>query len=211
MQDFDIAPKMFTDLLPASLKAYATYILAGSVCIIALFALMLLLAVARFLFGGKKSKGSLVDELNENLAEYPDLKKSSGDRQLKAEGTPVRIRLVVIAPAGASEVDVDELPEIFEKLIPGLGDIFEYDKPRIKEWPRQSSYKGFASFFQARMITGAEEGELTRWVLYAGRVKIDKRQFMLGLALQSIKPNSVGRRTVDAHEWANVLRVRVKE
>jgi hypothetical protein len=34
---------------------------------------------------------------------------------------------------------------------------------------------------------------------------------MLGVALQSIKPNTLGRRTVDAHEWASILRVRVKE
>ncbi len=208
--EMDIAPKMLTDLLPAGLRAYATYILAGSVCIVALIALLLLLAVVRFLFGGKKAAPKAAD-LNEDLTEYPELKKSSGDRQLRAEGTPVRLRLVVIAPAGASEVEVDELTEIFEKLVPGLGEIFEYDKPRVKVWPRQSSYKGFGSFFHARMETGGEEGELTRWVLIAGRVKIDKRQFMLGLALQSIKPNSVGRRTIDAHEWANLLRVRVRD
>ncbi len=208
--EFDIAPKMFTDLLPQNLRAYASYILAGSACIIAFFLLMFLLAALRFLFGGRKKAAKTLD-LDEKLTEYPEIKKSSGDRQLRAEGTPVRLRLVVIAPAGASEVEVDELPEIFDKLVLGLGEIFEYDKPRVKVWPRQSSYKGFASFFQARMLTGTEDGEPSRWVLFAGRVKIDKRQFMLGLALQSIKPNSVGRRTIDAHEWANVLRVRVKE
>ncbi|MSU76844.1 MAG: hypothetical protein EXS16_01990 [Gemmataceae bacterium] len=210
MPEFDFAPKMFTDLLPANLKAYASYILAGSACIIVFFLLLFLLTTVKFLFGGRKGKGKMPN-LDEDLTEYPDLKKTSGDRQLRAEGTPVRLRLVVIAPAGASEAEVDELPELFEKLLTGLGEIFEYDKPRVKVWPKQTSYKGFASFFHARMQTGGDEGEQTRWVLIAGRVQIDKRQFMLGLALQSIKPNSVGRRTIDAHEWINVLRVRVRE
>ena len=58
------------------------------------------------------------------------------------------------------------------------------------------------------MLTGAEEGDQTRWVLIAGRVKVGKKQYMLGVALQTIKPNTIGRRTIDAHEWASVLRVR---
>jgi hypothetical protein len=206
------APKAFTDLLPADLRAYAVYILGGSLCIAGLIVMLVLVAVVKLLFGRKKKVGDPKD-LTENLTEYPDLKRpSSGDRQLRAEGVPVRIRLIVVAPAGtASEIDVDELAEILEKVLPGLGEIYKNDKPRVKVWPTQVSYQGFATHFHKNMKTGAKEGELSRWVLVAGRAKLGKQQIMLGLGMQTIKPNTVGRRTVDSHEWANVLRVRVKD
>jgi len=209
--DFD-APQAFKDLLPDSVREYAVFILGGIVCVGGFLVLLVLVALARLLFGGGGKKAGKEQKLEERLAEYPDLKSSSGDRQLRVEGVPVRLRLVVVAPAGtASEVDVDELAEVLEKILPGLGDIYKYDKPRVKVWPKQVSYQGFANHFHRNMITGAKEGEQTRWVTIAGRVKLGKFQIMLGLALQSIKPNTVGRRTVDSHEWASLLRVRVKD
>ena len=204
-------PKTLTDLLPENLRAYAIYLIGGVVCIGALIVLLLLVAIVKFLFGGRKKTAREMD-LTENLQEYPDLKPSTGDRQLRVEGVPVRLRLVVVAPAGGtSEVDVDELASVLEKILPGLGDIYKHDKPRVKVWPTQVSYQGFANHFHRKTITGVEDGVQTRWVMVAGRAKLGKFQIMLGLALQSIKPNTVGRRTVDSHEWASVLRVRVRD
>lgn len=204
-------PKQLTDLLPEGLRQYALYIAGGGVCIASIVVLLLFLAVIRFLFG-RRAKPAKGPNLVENLQEYPELKSSTGDRQLRVEGTPARLRLVVVAPAGtAFEVDLDTLDKLLEKVVQGLGEIYKHDKPRVKQWPTQVSYKGFATHFHANMKTGAEEGEQTRWVMVAGRIKVGKQQFMLGIALQTIKPNTIGRLTVDAHEWTNVLRVRVKE
>jgi hypothetical protein len=204
-------PNFITDLLPAALKPYALVIVAGSMCTILLLAILLLAVIARFLFGGGKGKDVPQKNLEQDLSEYPELTRSSGDRQLRAEGVPVRMRLVVVAPAGtASDVDLDELDELLDQIVPGLGEIYAHDKPRVVEWPTQVSYKGFGNHFHRNMLTGAAEGEQTRWVLIAGRVKVGKKQIMLGLALQSIKPNTIARRTIDSHEWASILRVRVK-
>jgi hypothetical protein len=205
------APKIFEDILPAELRGYATYITGGVICFGLIVILLFLISMFRFMFRGK-AKLEETKDFAEDLTEYPDLKSNSGDRQLRVEGVPARLRLAVIAPAGtASEVDVEELKELLDKIVAGLGDIYEYDKPRVKVWPTQLSYQGFGAHFHNCMQTGAEEGEQTRWVLIAGRVKVGKRQFMLGLALQTIKPNTIGRRTIDSHEWASVLRVRVKD
>lgn len=210
MPEFEL-PKVLTDLLPENLRPYAIYIAGGVVCVGAVIVLLLLLAIFRFLFGGRSKKGA-GPNLIENLQEYPDLKPSTGDRQLRIEGVPVRMRLIVVAPAGtASEVDVDELAEVLEKILPGLGEIYKHDKPRVKVWPKQVSYQGFATHFHRCAVTGVEDGVQTRWVKIAGRAKLGKFQIMLGLALQSVKPNTVGRRTVDSHEWATVLRVRVRD
>jgi hypothetical protein len=207
----DAAPKFLTDLLPEEVREYATFILGGGVCLIALLFLLILFSLAKILFG-RKPKPVKNLKLEEDLASYPDLKSSSGDRQLRVEGVPVRLRLVVVAPAGtASEVDVDKLPAVFEEIVLGLGEIFKHDKPRLRVWPTQISYQGFGTHFHRNMLTGQKEGEQTRWVLVAGRVKVGKQQLMLGLAMQTIKPNTIGRRTIDSHEWATVLRVRVRD
>jgi hypothetical protein len=204
-------PKELVDQLPEELREYALYLFGGIVCIGLFLVLLMLLAIAKFLFGGKSKKGA-APKLVENLEEYPELKPSTGDRQLRVEGVPVRIRLVVVAPAGTlSEVDPDEVGAMLSKILPGLEEIYAKDKPRVKVWPKQVSYQGFANHFHRCMITGAKPGEQTRWVLVAGRAKLGKYQIMLGLALQSVKPNTVGRRTVDSHEWASILRVRVRE
>lgn len=208
----DIAiPKEVTDFLPENLRAYALYILGGAICIGALFLLIIFAGILRLLFGGKQRKPDDRRDLTEDLASYPDLKTSSGDRQLRAEGTPVRLRLVVIAPAGNTEINLEQMPQLLEEIVSGLGEIYKHDKPRVKVWPTQVSYQGFATFFHSHTPTGAGEKEQTRWVKVAGRVRFGKQQYMLGLALQSIKPNTIGRRTVDAHEWSNVLRVRVRD
>ena len=205
------APKAFVDLLPEEAKAHAQWLFLGSACIASIIVLMIVVALFRLMIGRDK-KAKSEKPLTEDLREYPDLKSSSGDKQLRVEGVPCRLRLVIVAPAGnASEVDLDELPEMLDKIVLGLGDIYKYDKPRVKEWPAQVSYKGFASMFHSNMKTGAEEGEQTRWVLVAGRMKVGKQQYMLGVAVQTIKPNTIGQRTVDSHEWPSVLRVRVKE
>jgi hypothetical protein len=204
-------PKEVLDFLPEGLHAYALYILGGAVCIGVLFVLIVGVGTLRLLFGGKPNTLDDRSDLTEDLSTYPDLKTSSGDRQLRAEGTPVRLRLVVLAPAGNSEIDAEELPTILEEIVSGLGDIFKHDKPRVKIWPRQVSYQGFATFFHSHTPTGGGETKQTRWVTIAGRVRVGAKQYMLGVALQSIKPSTIGRRTVDSHEWANVLRVRVRD
>ena len=203
-------PKEFVDFLPENLRAHALYILGGAVCIGALFVLIVFAGILRLLFGGRPQKPDDRSDLTEDLSTYPDLKSTSGDRQLRAEGTPVRLRLVVLAPAGNTEIDEDQPCSDF-----GRGRVrhgrHSQARQAARGWPKQVSYQGFATFFHSHTPTGAPEKSQTRWVTVAGRVQVGKKQYMLGVALQSIKPNTIGRRTVDSHEWANVLRVRVRD
>lgn len=206
------APRFLTDLLPEAVRSSADLVWFGILGLAVLLALIVLLVVLRALFRRRPGKGGHEQNLEERLGAYPDLKPSTGDRRLLIEGVPVRLRLVVIAPSGnESEASVDDVEKVLEAVLPGLGEICRLDRPRVRVWPRQLSYDGFANHFHRNMIFPEDDGKLSRWAAVCGRVKLGKYQVMLGVALQGIKPNTVGRRTLKMHEWSSVLRIRVRE
>jgi hypothetical protein len=185
-------------------------IVLGVAGIGAIVVLMVLGVVLRTLLRRKaKPKGP---SLEEDLASYPPMKPSSGDRRLLVEGVPVRMRLVVVAPAGKeSEVDPEKVEGYLDKMLPGLGEVCRQDKPRVRIWPVQLSYKGFATHFHRNTLVPEPKGEQSPWVVIAGRAKLGKMQIMVGFALQAIKPTTIGRLTIEAHEWDSKLRVRVRD
>jgi hypothetical protein len=202
------------DHLPAPIAALPGWmqvaIVLGIAGIGGIIVLMVLGVVLRSLFRRKaKPKAA---SLEENLATYPPLKPSGGDRRLLIEGVPVRMRLVAIAPAGKeSEVDPEKLEAYLDKILPGLGDVCRQDKPRVRIWPMQLSYEGFTKHFHRNTLVPEPKGELSPWVVIAGRAKLGKMQIMVGFALQAIKPTTLGRLTVEAHEWDSRLRIRVRD
>lgn len=212
MEFFKKPPQWLLDAVPESarpiLESWGWYAILGFV---ALILLLLILAVfSRFI--RKKDRGPAKENLEENLAEYPQPRPSTGDRQLRIEGVPVRMRLVVVAPSGGqSDIDADAVDKLLDRVLPGLGDIFKADRPRLRIWPAQLSYEGFATHFHRNTIVPEGDGELSRWVTVAGRAKLGKHQVMLGFAFQGIKPNSIGRKTIEAHQWDELLRVRVRD
>lgn len=160
----------------------------------------------------RRKPAEVSDPLREKLAEYPPAPPGTGDRRLTVEGVPVRMRLVVLASAGqGSHVNMETANAILDQVLPGLGDLAAQDKPRVRIWPQQLSYEGFAQTFHRS--TPIPEGDKvpSPWVLLAGRAKLGKHQVMLGLALQAIKPTTVGRVRLDAHQWTTMLRIRVRD
>ena len=221
MDFFKRAPEWIRGFVPQGMHGFlegvSWYVILGVVGLIALHALFVVWKIlGRMLSGGGGGgrKVNLVEkDLEEHVGEYPKPKPSTGDRQLRVEGVPVRLRLLAIAPAGhADEIDEDEIPKMLEKIVKGLGEVFKADKPRVRFWPVQISYQGFATHFHRNTIVpDEEEGEENPWVVVAGRVKLGKQQIMLGMALLAAKPTTVGRRTYDSHEWATSVKVRVRE
>ncbi len=202
----------FRSLLPENLAASPIVFLAvlGIAGLVILFTLV---SVIMYLFGGRRSKGGSGPNLEERLGTYPPARPFTGDRRLLVEGVPVRLRLVVIGPAGtASDFDNEKIEDLLGRLVPGLDEIFRNDKPRVRIWPTQLSYEGFTTHFHRNTIVPEKEGELSQWVVVAGRAKLGgKTQVMIGLAVQALKPTTVGRRTIDAHEWESTFRIRVRD
>ena len=209
-------PQWLLDNVPADFRpmveSWGWWVILG---VVGLLSLLILLFIARsflslFGGGGKRQPGSTLEE---HLDQYPPLRSPSGDRRLLVENVPVRLRLLVIAPAGkADEIDEDNLAKTLELILPGLGKIYAADRPRVRVWPVQLSYDGFTKHLHRNTITPERPGELSPWIVVAGRAKFGgKQQIMLGMALQAAKPTTVGRLTLESHEWATRLRVKVRD
>src|SRR5262249_45355839 len=135
-------------------------------------------------------------ELEEDLESIGPAPPPSGDRKLTIEGIPVRLRLVVLAPAGTGyEVSEGMAAKVLARVVPGLGDVIERDRPRTRVWPHQLSYEGFANTFHRNTPVPEGEDNPSPWVLLAGRADVGGRQVLVGLGLQAARPNRIGRRT----------------
>ncbi len=207
-------PKELIDVVPEDvgnwLSDWGWYVVLGVAALIVLLLLLGLFSFLRRLFTRRPT--NFEPNLEERFADYPPLPPSTGDRRLTVEGVPVRLRLVVLAPAGTdSRVDLHSVEKLLDRVLPGLGAICQGDKPRVRIWPLQLSYEGFTKHLHRSTIIPEGERQLSKWAVIAGRAKLDDGQVMLGLGLEALKPTTVGRKTVDSHQWDQVLRVRVRE
>ncbi|MFL5242145.1 MAG: hypothetical protein ACJ8FY_08555 [Gemmataceae bacterium] len=147
-------------------------------------------------------------EFEENLADCPLSAAPPQERQLTVYHLPVRMRLVVVAPVGReADFDAMAVENLLDKVIPGLGDIARWDRPRIRVWPAQYSTQGFAIAFQRRLHKPDPEGKPSRWILVAGRALIGRVPVMIGLALWAEKANMIGKVNLEPHQWLDVLRL----
>lgn len=169
-------------------------------------ALLALLLLILWIRGGRRPAVDPESGLLEDLSAYPPA--GPGPRRLFVQGQPLRLRLIVIAPLGKRVLPADGAMEpLLEEVLRGLGDIARQDRPRIRVWPAQLSYQGFAPTFFRLTRRPEPAGKPSRWVLAAGPVRAGTRQFLLGLALCAEGPSNLGNLTPQANEWGEVLRI----
>lgn len=149
--------------------------------------------------------------LREHLDEYPDPPPApKGGRRLVIDGIEARVRLVVVAPAGKqTPVDVEDVPELLDDLLRGLGAFVKTDKPRVRVWPPQLSAAGFAPSFFRLVESPDEEGRKSHWVRVAGPIKVGGKLYLLGLALFTEEANKLGTVLLEPPEW--VKRVQIEK
>jgi hypothetical protein len=147
------------------------------------------------------------DDIVEELDDLPQGRRPP-DKVLTVYHLPARLRLVVVAPAGkVTEIDVTAIERLLDCVVPGLGRIAAQERPRIRVWPAQLSYQGFVATFVRRTHKSEPEGQPSRWVLAAGRAMAGGQTILLGLALWTDEPNSLGRVQLEQHQWLDVLRL----
>jgi hypothetical protein len=108
-------------------------------------------------------------------------------------------------------VDATAVEKLLERVLPGLGAVAAHDRPKIRVWPAQLSEQGFATTFHRCTVKREPEGEPSRWVLLAGRALAGRQPVLIGLGLWADEPSTVGRLTLNPHQWLDVLRLRAPE
>lgn len=209
--------KPVTDALPPEVRAFLDggwWAVLGVAALLVLWVgWALLRRLGRALFGrGPEKKVDWERDFREDLNECPLPVRPPAGRYLTVYHLPVRLRLVVVAPAGtARDVDATAVEKLLDRIVPGLGDVTRNDRPRIRVWPPQLSNQGFSSIFQRCMVCPEPEGEPSRWVLVSGRAQAGRQPVLVGLGLWADEANTVGRVSLEQHQWLDVLRLKTVE
>jgi hypothetical protein len=163
------------------------------------------------MFGGKapKKHKDIQKGQRESLEEYPDPPPAKPGRRLTLDGVDVRLRLVVLVTTGKQreQIDVDEIPELLDDLLRGLGTFVKTDKPRVKVWPPQLSVAGFAPSFFRLVESPDDVGKKSHWIRMAGVIKIGGKPFLLGMALYSEELTKFGTLELDPTAWVKHLHI----
>jgi hypothetical protein len=167
------------------------------------FVVLILLLV--LVFRRKKPKVDPESGMTEDLATYPPAPSAKRHYQLSVLNTPVRLRLVVVAPVGKRPVG--KVDSVLEQVLRGLGEVSIDDKPRIRVWAPQLSTAGFAPTFFRTTHRPEAEGKPSRWVLLAGPARAGGVPVLLGLACVTDRPTTMGTITLSEAQWNEVLRV----
>src|SRR5262249_10679176 len=138
-------PQWLMDLLPQAgrdfLDAGGWYLVLAVALVLVLVVVGLVLRSLAKMFARKEPPRE--EGLRENLAEYPPAPGKPGPRRLHVEGFPARVRLVTIAPMGKqATVTAEQAEQLLEHVVRGLGNVCQYDKPRVRIWPPQLSVEG---------------------------------------------------------------------
>jgi hypothetical protein len=159
---------------------------------------------------GKRVEAPPVD-LRIRLADLPAHGPLTEGPRLEFYGTPVRLAVLVLAPAGRnSQIPPPaQLPDTIDNLVPGLAAVVVAHRPLIRFWPFQLSAQGFTHAFFNNLRLPGEHGKGTPWCAIAGRFETGSQQLLAGLVCVADKPNSLSQVTV-AHpgQWLDVVRVK---
>jgi hypothetical protein len=196
------------DHLPADLRGLLLPEVWGLIALVAvLLALVLLGYSLRWLYRKLFAWPARHDwdaGRRENLAEYPS---AIGPPHLMVYGLRAWVRLVVVAPVSKRlRLDSTQVSELLERLVPGMGAVVRSRLVRVVVWPAQLAELGFCNSFHRCTPTGFPEGSDSPWLLLAGRASCGRVPIFLGLALQTERPTSLGRRQVTVHQWLEILR-----
>jgi hypothetical protein len=160
----------------------------------------------------RAARGHQVDGRNSiDLSEFVVGGPPVGSPRMDFYGTPVRLQLIVLAPMGRHSQlpSNEELPHVLNHFISGFTGVSGLHRPVVFRWPEQLSAQGFYQAFFNQLSLPGDHGRGSAWCAVAGRFTVADRQYLVGMAFTSEKPNGMGTVTVQ-HEgqWLDVLRIR---
>ena len=181
----------------------------GGICA-AVCLLAVVLAVRRLRGRGRKPEPAAPD-LRIDVSALPAHGPPADGPRLEFYGTPVRLAVLVLAPAGrgCSLPDGRSLEEALETLLPGLTELIKSHRPVVRGWPYQLSSLGFTNSFFGHAALPGERGKGTPWCAAAGRFEAGGQQLLAGLICVADKPNSLSQVIVQhPGQWLDLLRIK---
>jgi hypothetical protein len=134
---------------------------------------------------------------------------SDSGPQLVCFGAPMRLALLVIAPAGREGQlpSPEQIGDILDRAVPGLGKVVRAHQPMVHRWPSQLSAGGFQRAF-VRECRLPQEGAGTPWCSVAGPIVDGDQRFFVGLLMRSDKANNLKQLAIEKEtQWLDTLRV----
>lgn len=193
------------DLLPQSARLPAM-IAAGVAA-----GVVVLLVLWRLLRRKKKTAAKLPSPLAVDVESLAKPGPPPNDVQIAVYNIPMRLVLVVLAPAGREgKIPPDEMLEgVIDGIAPNLMHAKNLHLPLIRRWPPQLSSQGFTQVFFTNVPLPGDAGKGTPWCSLAGRVETPAGAVLVGLVLVAEKPNSLGQIAIgQASQWLDIVRVR---
>ncbi len=123
---------------------------------------------------------------------------------------PARLALVVVAPLGRESevVEVDCVPVLLDRSVPGLGRLFDRTRPKTVVWPVQVSAAGFARRLATWLTANGRSLKNSPWTVVVGRSSADDRHYLLGLVLRTEQPTQLEVVEVDSpYKWLDTVRL----
>lgn len=185
----------------------------GIMAIGALVGLGIVIKLVKRLFKFSKPSGRFEDTLLIDIEKLPARPTPKGGSVLEFYNWPVRIALVVFAPAGtgATKLSLDRWNEAFDSIVPGLSRVIDAHRPAIRTWPTQLSTSGFASKFFQHVPLPGDNGKGSVFSAVAGTFLLDDRPMLVGMVFEATEPDRHGQYTINnANEWLGMLRVKEK-
>jgi hypothetical protein len=182
-------------------------IVAGIVVIV------VVLAVVRWMRTGRKVRRQPEPDLFVDVGQLDAAGPSLQGPRIEFYGTPVRLAVLVVAPAGrhGELPPAGVLPSLMDRLVPGLPNVVADHQPLICRWPAQLSTQGFAQSFFNQVALPGDRGKGTPWCSIAGKLQVGDRLFVVGLVCCASQSNGLSQVVVQ-HEgqWLDILRIRDK-
>ncbi len=134
--------------------------------------------------------------------------------RLEFFGLPVRLVVLVLAPAGRDGYlpPSEQWNDLFEAIVPGLGEVVRAHQPMVVRWPPQLSAQGFIhKYFQNVRLPG-DRGRGTPWCSAAGVARYSGRTFLVGMTFYAARANHYSQETINREgDWYRLLRVTIAD
>lgn len=196
---------------PTTLPVDARLLLLGAAaCLLVLLLGVVLVLIVRVLRRRQTPAPAPLD-LTIDVSQLPATGPPATGPRLECYGTPVRLAVLVLAPAGraSSLPGREEFLAVLDDLLPGLSQVIAAHQPIVRRWPSQLSTQGFTQAFFGHARLPGDRGKGTVWCSVAGRFEAGNRQLLAGLICVADRPNSLGQIAVQhTGQWLDVLRVR---